>query len=106
MYVEKQLNEGIDKLRNNQSRLQELRIDANKTNDVHGRLKGEWEDLSIRDKTKHLLKGIDENLSTETSELNAKHFSANETKYLSNKGKLDEADQKFKEDPKYIELVQ
>ena len=53
------------------------------------KLKTEFEDLSIKDKTKHLLKGIDENLSAEGSKLNGQHFQANETKYLSNKGKLE-----------------
>ena len=89
MYVEKQLNDGIQKLRSNQSRLQQLRVDAAKTTDVHAKLKTEFEDLNIKDKTKHLLKGIDENLSTEGSKLNAQHFEVNETKYLSNKGKLE-----------------
>ena len=59
MYVEKQLSEGIEKLRTNQSRLQELRIDASKTSDVHSKLKFEAEDLRIKDKTKSLLKGIE-----------------------------------------------
>ena len=59
MYVEKQLSEGIEKLRTNQSRLQELRIDASKTSDVHSKLKFEAEDLRIKDKTKNLLKGIE-----------------------------------------------
>ena len=59
MYVEKQLSEGIEKLRTNQSRLQELRIDASKTSDVHSKLKFEAEDLRIKDKTKSLLEGIE-----------------------------------------------
>ena len=58
MYVEKQLNEGIEKLRSNQGRLQELRVDASKTSDVHTKLKTQFEDLSIKDKTKFLLKEI------------------------------------------------
>lgn len=74
MYVEKQLNEGIEKLRDNQGRLQELRSDASRTSDTYSKLKSSWEDLSIRDKSKNLLKDIDGNLEEEASKLSSKHF--------------------------------
>lgn len=74
MYVEKQLNEGIEKLRDNQGRLQELRSDASRTSETYSKLKSSWEDLSIRDKSKNLLKDIDGNLEEEASKLSSKHF--------------------------------
>lgn len=46
----------------NQSKLQELRVEAKKTADVHNRLKQEMIDHGIKDKSKMLLKDIVANL--------------------------------------------
>ena len=106
LYVEKNLGEGVDKLRDHQKKLQELREEANKTNGVYQNLKAEWDDLSTKDKTKHLLKTINENLEGEATTLKEKHYECNKGAYETNKKKLEDADALFREDPKFKELTE
>jgi hypothetical protein len=45
-------------------------------------------------------------LESESSNLREKHFEATATKLASNQTKLTKADEKFREDPSYIKLVE
>lgn len=51
------------------------------------------------------MKSINDNLEGENGTLEEKHYSRNNEKYTANKGKLEQADRLFREDPKFIELT-
>ena len=106
MYVDKELTEGIEKLRTGQKKLQELREENDRLSSLQTGLKQNWEKVTTEEKTKDLLKSIQKNLEDESHGIKDKHLQANLQVLQDNRAKLGEADKIYREDNAFKDLVQ
>ena len=106
IYVDKVLGDLREKMNEHLKKLKELREDHRRTTDNYNRVFHQWQDLTTKNKTKHLMKSITDNLEGETGSLREGHAKKTQECLKANQAKLEEADRLFREDPSFIKLVE
>ncbi len=74
MYVDKELIENNDLLRDHSKRLTEMRQENNRMRDNYERVIRDWQEITVKETTKKLFKEINSNLESEFEELKLRHF--------------------------------